>query len=296
MHRVSQQDHARSVRPWLWASLIAVTVIAAAVWAVRPDPTGCRTAASDAGPRPATVSMPRTPVSQRIPITERVDPPVLAQARYYTFSPDVACSFPDLPPDGYYVGVPTDEYDGSAACGGYVDLYGPLGSVRAQIVDHCPGCGAHQYDLSAAAFARIADPGSGVAQIGIGRVHNPPPSPDLVYRIEDGSTADWLGIQFTDTGNPLSRLEIRPMAGGDGHTLTRRTDNFWTISGAGAGPFTALVTDADGHQVVVPGIVVDPGRSQHTGRSLYTLPAQVPAATVSRPMSSVVTSAVAVCS
>ncbi|WP_157120878.1 expansin EXLX1 family cellulose-binding protein [Nocardia miyunensis] len=296
MHRVSQQDHARSVRPWVWAPLIAVVVISAAVWAVRPDPTACRTAAPGAVPRPATMSVPNTPAAQRIPITEQVDPPVLAQARYYTFGPDVACSFLGLPSDGYYVGVPTDEYDGSAACGGYVDLYGPLGSVRAQIVDHCPGCAAHQYDLSAAAFARIADPGSGVAQIGVSRVHNPSPSPDLVYRIEDGSSSDWLGIQFTDTGNPLSRIEIRPIAGGDGHTLTRRMDNFWTISGAGAGPFTALVTDADGHQAVVPGIVVDPGRSRHTGRSLYALPAQVPVATVSRPAPASMTSAVAVCS
>ncbi|WP_157117234.1 expansin EXLX1 family cellulose-binding protein [Nocardia vaccinii] len=296
MHRVSQQDHARSARPWLWPTLITVAVIAAAVWAVRPDPSACRTASPGAGPRPATMSVPNTPFSQRIPITEQVDPPALAQARYYTFGPDVACSYPDLPSDGYYVGVPTDEYDGSAVCGQYVDLYGPLGSVRAQIVDRCPGCGAHQYDLSAAAFARVADPGAGVAQIGVSRVHNPSPSPDLVYRIEDGSSADWLGLQFTDTGNPLSRVEIRPTAGGAGHTLTRRMDNFWTISGAGAGPFTALVTDADGHQVVVPGIVLEPGRSRHTGRSLYAPPARIPAATVSRPVSSVLTSAVAVCS
>lgn len=274
------------MRPWVWATLIGVAVIVAAVWAVRPDPVGCRAAA---GPRPATVSVPDMPVAQRVPIAERVDPPVLAQARYYTFSPDVACAFPDLPADGYYVGVPTDEYDGSAACGGYVDLHGPLGSVRAQIVDRCPGCAANQYDLSAAAFARIADPSSGVAQIGIGRVHNPSPAPDLVYRIEPGSTSDWLGIQFTDTGNPLHRVEIRSSAGGPGHTLTRRMDDFWTISGVGTGPFTALVTDADGHQVIVPGIVVEPGRTRHTGRSLYAVANQVPAAPVSHPVPSVTT-------
>lgn len=296
MHRVSQQDHARSARPWLWATLTAVTVIAAAVWAVRPDPSACRTPSPDAGPRPATMSVPNMPYFQRIPITEQVDPPILTQARYYEFGADVACSYPDLPTDGYYVGVPTDEYDGSAACGQYVDLYGPLGSVRAQIVDRCPGCAARQYDLSAAAFARVADPRAGVAQIGVSRVHNPSPSPDLVYRIEEGSSPDWLGLQFTDTGNPLRRVEIRSAAGGAGHILTRRMDNFWTISGAGAGPFTALVTDAEGHQVIVPGIVVEPGRSRHAGRSLYAPATKVPAVSVSRPVSSALTSAVAVCS
>lgn len=92
----------------------------------------------------------------------------------------------------------------------------------------------------------------------------------------------------------MSRAEFRPTAGGGGHTLTRRMDNFWTISGAGAGPFTALVTDAQGHQVVVPGIVVEPRRSRHTGRSRYAFPARVSASR--GPVPAALTSAVAVCS
>jgi hypothetical protein len=278
----------------LWATLITVAVIVAAVWAVRPDSAACRAGSPSAGPRPATMSVPNTRVAEQIPITQQVDPPVLAQARYYAFSPDVACSFPDLPADGYYVGVPTGEYDDSAACGAYVDLYGPHGSVRAQIVDRCAGCAAHQYDLSTAAFARIADPAAGVARIGVSRVHNPSPAPDLVYRVADGSSAAWLGLQFIDTGNPLSRVEIRPESGGAGQPLTRRMDNFWTISGAGPGPFTALVTDADGHRTAVPGIVVASGRIQHTGRSLYALPA--PAVDAARTVQSAVAPVSAVCS
>jgi|GEM_PF-6995823 len=273
MHRVTQQEHIRAARPWLWTALVVATVAAAALWVVRPHPEACRSAVTSAPApaRPATTA--NSPAPEQVSDDERVDPPVAGQARYYTFSPGVACSFPDLPLDGYYIGVPTGEYDGSADCGAYMDLNGPLGTVRAQVVDRCPGCGPHQYDLSTAAFARIADPAAGVAQIGLSRVHNPSPPSDLVYRMADGSSPGWLGLLFTDTGNPLSRVEIRPDSGGPGYTLTRGMDDYWSISGPGAGPFTVLVTDADGHQVEVPGITIDPGRVQHTGRSLYALPA-----------------------
>jgi expansin len=275
MHRVTQRENIRAARPWLWTALVVAAVVAAAVWAVRPDPAACRSAVTPPPAAPAATPALTTnsPAPDQVSDDERVDPPVSAQARYYTFSPGAACSFPGLPLDGYYVGVPTDEYADSAACGGYADLTGPLGTVRAQIVDRCPGCGPHQYDLSTTAFTRIADPATGIAQITMSRVHNPSPPPDLVYRIADGSSSAWLGLLFTDTGNPLSRVEIRDESGGPGHTLTRGVDDYWSISGAGPGPFALLVTDADGHQAEVPGISIAPGRIQHTGRSLYALPA-----------------------
>ncbi|MGF6886841.1 hypothetical protein ABIA39_005330 [Nocardia sp. GAS34] len=287
MHRVTQRESTQAVPPWLWTAPVIAAVVAAAVWAVRPHPAACRSAVvpTPVVPTPVrVVTTTNTPALEQVSDDERVDPPMAGQARYYTFSPRVACSFPDLPPDGYYVAVPPDEYADSAACGTYVDLNGPLGTVRAQIVDRCSGCGPHQYDLSAVAFARIADPAAGVARIGISRVHNPSPPPDLVYQVADGSSSAWLGIQFTDTGNPLSRVEIRADSGGPGYTLTRGMDDSWSISGLGPGPFTVLVTDDDGHQAEVPGITVDPGRLQHTGHSLYALPA--PSADAAPPVAS----------
>ncbi|WP_216899580.1 expansin EXLX1 family cellulose-binding protein [Nocardia alni] len=274
MHRITQQRHVRAARPWLWTALVVGSVVAATVWAVRPHAAECRSVVTVQPPirhsAPA-VTVPYSAAPEAPSIVEWHDAPVAAEARYYVFTPGVACSFPDLPMDGYYIGAPTVEYDGSAACGAYVDLTGPLGTVRAQIVDRCPGCGADQYDLSTAAFTRIADPTAGVAQIVMSRVHNPAPPADLVYRVAAGSSSDWLGLLFTDSGNPLSRVEIRNSSGGPGYTLTRGMDDYWSISGAGPGPFTALVTDVDGHQVEVHGITPAPGSGQHTGRSLYAL-------------------------
>ncbi|WP_280257202.1 expansin EXLX1 family cellulose-binding protein [Nocardia wallacei] len=285
MHRVTQQQHARTARPWLWTALAVAVVAAAALWVTRPDPTACHTAPPAAAPvppvRPATT--PGTVVPVPIPPLEQIDAPQPGEARYYTFRPGVACSIPDLPADGFYVGVPTVEYAGGTACGTLVQIDGPLGSVRAQIVDRCPGCAPGHYDLSTAAFTRIADPNAGVAPIRLRRIHNPVPIPELFYRVQDGSSEHWLGLLVANTGNPLTRVEIRPESGAAGRALIRGADNYWSTSGAGPGPFTALVTDSEGHQVRIPGITVTPGQVRHTGIGLYSFPGSAPATTAPAP-------------
>lgn len=285
MHRVTQQQHVRAARPWLWTALAVAVVTAAALWVTRPDPKACHTAPPAAAPvppvRPATT--PGTGVPEPIPALEQIDPPQPVEARYYTFRQGVACSIPDLPVDGFYVGVPTAEYAGSAACGTLVQLDGPLGSVRAQIVDRCPGCAPGHYDLSTAAFTRIADRSTGVAQIRLRRIHNPVPIPELFYRVQDGSSAHWFGLLVANSGNPLTRVEIRPETGGPGRALIRGADNYWSTSGAGPGPFTALVTDSEGHQARIPGITVAPGEVRRTGIGLYTFPGPAAAVTAAAP-------------
>ncbi|MBF6176261.1 expansin EXLX1 family cellulose-binding protein [Nocardia blacklockiae] len=287
MHRVTQQQHGRTARPWLWTALAAAVVVAATLWVARPDPAACHTAAPAAAPVPPapTMTIPSAAAPETIPALEQLDPPQPGEARYYTFGRNVACSIPDLPLDGFYVGVPTAEYAGSAACGTFVQIDGPLGSVRAQIVDRCPGCAPGHYDLSTAAFTQIADRDAGVARVQLRRIHNPLPIPELMYRVKDGSSEHWFGVLFANAGNPLSRIEIRPDAGGPGHTLTRGTDNYWSFSGAGPGPFTALVTDVEGHQVQIPGIPVASGAMRRTGTGLYSFPAlpPTPAATTPPP-------------
>ncbi|WP_433590592.1 expansin EXLX1 family cellulose-binding protein [Nocardia sp. CA-145437] len=200
------------------------------------------------------------------------EPPLeRGEARFYAFGPGVACSLPDLPPDGYYVGVPTSRYDGSAPCGSYVDIDGPLGSVRAQVVDRCPGCGPDQYDLSRSAFEAIADSVDGVAPVRISTVRDPNPAPELFYRVQQSSSTSWIGILFSGTGNPLAQVALRPDSGGDYRPMRRGYDNYWTVSGMGRGPFTAQVTDIYGHVAYVPGVSIEPGQLHRTGIHLYDI-------------------------
>ncbi|WP_157390159.1 expansin EXLX1 family cellulose-binding protein [Nocardia terrae] len=252
-------------------------VVGLATWWIRPQSLSC----SAASPTTTVITLPAAapPTSvtpQQIPASEPQPAREPGEARFYAFSDGVACSLPDLPLDGYYVGVPTARYDGSAPCGSYVDIDGPLGSVRAEVVDRCPGCGANQYDLSRSAFEAIANSADGVAQVRISPVRDPNPAPELVYRVQQSSSPSWIGILFSGTGNPIAQVSLRPDSGGDYLPLRRGYDNYWSISGAGAGPFTAEVTDIYGHAAFVSGVTVSPGQLRHTGVRLYEIPADQP--------------------
>ena len=262
--------HVRTI--WLWSAVAAVAVAAVTAGLLRSRPSTCD----------AVSSSPGTPVTTRAVTTRATTapaPPAAAavvefgQARYYTFTDGVACSFPSLPLDGFYAGVPTGEYGQAAECGSFLDIQGPRGQVRVEIVDRCPGCGPGQYDLSTAAFTQLADTATGVIPISFSRVHDPSPAAGLSYVVEAGSSAVWLGLLVNDTGNPIQQIAIRPEAGGPWQPLTRGVDNYWTVAGAGAGPFTALVTDLDGHQAQISGIALLPGQVKRTDTLLYTVPA-----------------------
>ncbi|MGX1804422.1 expansin EXLX1 family cellulose-binding protein [Nocardia sp. NPDC055321] len=293
MHRTGLEE-VRNGRPWLWTALAAIVVVGTATWVMRPQPVSCRTAP----PTTTVVTLPATTTSEVVttqPLSPPVQPdPTFGEARYYAFDVGVACSLPDLPLDGYYVGVSTGEYAGSAPCGSYVDIDGPLGSVRAQVVDRCPGCAPHQYDLSRAAFEEIADPHDGVAQIRINRVRDPNPAPELYYRVQQGSSRDWLGLLFSGGGNPIGQVALLRDTGGDWIPLRRGYDNYWSVSGAGAGPFTAAITDVYGNQVLVPDVAIASGQLRYTGIRLYRIPdAESAAPTTARPRPAVVTTVIA---
>jgi expansin (peptidoglycan-binding protein) len=190
------------------------------------------------------------------------------EARYYALGPGVACSLPNLPLDGFYVGISTTEYGRADLCGGYLDVHGPRGDVRVLIADRCPGCAPGQLDLSTAAFEQVADRSDGVAQIRYTVVRDPIPAPEVAYQVKPDSSAQWFAMLVTGTGNPIQRVAVRPSSGGNWQELNRGMDNYWTISGAGAGPFDAQVVDIQGHQVGIFGIAIEPGRKS-TGARLY---------------------------
>jgi expansin (peptidoglycan-binding protein) len=249
-----------------------IAVVGVVVWVTRPDPASCD----------ATHTVADSGTSSRLPLPARssgivnrhtVDASVPAkpgEARFYAFGPEVSCSIPGLSLDGFYGGVSTEEYGHADLCGAYLDVYGPRGDVRVLIADRCPGCGPGQLDLSTAAFEQIADRSDGVAQVRYTVVRDPNPPPELSYEIKPDASADWFAMLVTGSGNPIQRVAIRHATGGRWQELNRGMDNYWTLTGAGQGPFAARVTDVLGHQVEVSGISLAPGQ-RFTGSRLYTV-------------------------
>ncbi|MFI2472784.1 expansin EXLX1 family cellulose-binding protein [Nocardia xishanensis] len=262
---------------WVWSVVGAtIAVVGVAVWATWPEAVSCEPAA-DNGVRALPTWSPVTGNNSGAPARHWPPlPPMPGEARYYSSSKaTVACSFEDLPADGLYAGLSTAEFGRADLCGGHLDVRGPRGAVRVLVADRCPGCAPGQLDLSTAAFDRIADRADGVAQISYRLVRDPEPAPEIGYAVKPDSTRGWLALLITGTGNPIRQVALRDEAGEQWRELTRGTDNYWTLAGAGSGPFIARITDAYGHEAEIVGVAMDSGE-RRTGVRLYSA-AAVPA-------------------
>jgi hypothetical protein len=168
------------------------------------------------------------------------------------------------------VALPPDEFASAAGCGGYLEVHGPKGSVRVEVIDQCPDCGAGHIDLSEAAFSAIAPLDAGLINVTYEHLVNPPLPGPVALRVKEGSSQYWLALLAMSTGNPLASVQVESGQGGGWHDLVRASYNYWLAqSGAGPGPFTARLTDIAGHVVTVHGITLSPGIVQDTGTWMY---------------------------
>jgi len=198
-----------------------------------------------------------------------VMPAAAGTATHYVLTGTGNCSYPSPPADGLFVALSPAEYHGAAACGGYVEVSGPNGSVRAEVIDQCPPCAAGHIDLSEAAFARIAPLSAGLVSVTYRAVADPALPAPVALRVKEGSSRYWLALLAMNTGNPLASVQVQSTPGG-WRDLVRADYNDWiAASGAGSGPFTVRLTDTAGHQVAVHGVTLEPGVVQDTGIRMY---------------------------
>jgi expansin (peptidoglycan-binding protein) len=189
-------------------------------------------------------------------------------ATYYVTGGLSNCSYPSPPADGLYVALSPSEYRSAAACGGYLQVSGPDGSVRVKVIDQCPECAAGHIDLSESAFAKIAPLSAGLVDVSYTFLSDPPLPGPVSIEVKQGSSRYWLALLADNTGNPLASVQVETSAGW--LSLARASYNYWIApSGSGPGPFTVRLTDAQGHRVTVPGITLSPGAVQSTKTWMY---------------------------
>ena len=189
------------------------------------------------------------------------------------------CSYPSPPAGQLYVALPPSEYGSSAACGSYLQVSGPDGSVTVEVIDQCPECQAGHIDLSEQAFAKIAPLSAGLVPVTYRTLADPPLPAPLSVLVKTGSSAYWLALLPINNGNPLATVAVSQGPGG-WQELSRTTYGYWLASsGAGPGPFSVRLTDSLGHQATVHGITINPGVVQPTGTSMYGAVAVTPTAT-----------------
>jgi expansin (peptidoglycan-binding protein) len=241
------------------AGLAAVAVAAVVgIGQLTGGQTACRTSAS-------AMSLPALSLSA---LSEQSGT-VSGTATHYVLTGLPNCSYPSPPADDLFVALSPPEYDGAAACGGYLTVTGPDGSVTVQVIDQCPDCAAGHIDLSEPAFAKLAPLGAGLINVRYQDLADPPLPGPITMEVKSGSSQYWLALLADNTGNPLASVQVETASGG-WISLARASYNYWIAqSGAGAGPFTVRLTDTEGNQVTVRNIDLDPGAVQSTGVYMY---------------------------
>jgi expansin (peptidoglycan-binding protein) len=184
------------------------------------------------------------------------------KATHFDGSKGGNCSY-GPPASNLYVALGPSEYSQGAACGGYIDVKGPKGTVRVKVVDQCPECPAGHLDLSEAAFAKIGALNDGIIPITYQGVRDVQGLGPVQIRIKDGASQYWLAVLADNVGAPLKSMEVRTSAG---WSALHQTDyNYWLDdNGAGQGPFTLRLTDVYGRQATVSGITLSPLKTQTT--------------------------------
>ena len=189
-------------------------------------------------------------------------------ATHYVLQGLPNCSYPSPPADGLFAALPPAEYASAAACGGYLQVSGPDGSVRVKVADQCPDCASGHIDLSEAAFARLAPLSAGLINVSYAPVSDPPLPGPVSIEVKQGSSQYWLALLADNTGNPLASVQVQTSGGW--LSLARASYNYWIAPpGSRPGPFTVRLTDTQGHRVTVPGITLSPGTVQSTKTWMY---------------------------
>ena len=170
------------------------------------------------------------------------------QATYYDATGAGSCSFDASPGDLDVAAMNHVEYANSAVCGACVHVVGPKGDVTVRVVDLCPECAQGALDLSAQAFAKIADPSAGRVPITWQVVACSVQGP-IQYHFKDGSSRWWTAIQIRNHRVPVTKVEVK-MAGGTWTDVARVDYNYFVVTGGvGPGAFGVRVTGQTGSVV-----------------------------------------------
>ncbi len=249
----------------IWLVTCIVTLAVAVFVVVKVTGSSC-----PADPRATAGTMGATVLAASTAVV--TGPVIEGQAVFYVPGQAAgSCGLGPFPAGGRYASLPPRGYASGRACGSYLDVHGPRGTVRAEVVDVCTDCTAGTVNLSRAAFARIADPSAGLVAVSYRTALNPPLPGPLVLRIFVAAQPGALAVQVINHGNRLSSVAAsRP--GSRWEPLAPGADGYWTgplragpvnpgrprpgapPGRAGDARIQVRVTDVAGHQVVLTGV------------------------------------------
>lgn len=168
------------------------------------------------------------------------------------------------PADDLYVALGRTEYSGARACGSYLDVTGPKGTVRVKVFDSCPECPVGHLDLSRTAFKKIGKEIDGIIPITYRAVPNAPAPGPLSITFVEGTSQYYWAINVDNHSNPIKSVQAKG-PGGSFRAAHLEDYNVWIIDGQmGNGPFQVKMTDIYGKTITAKNIKLRPQQRQTT--------------------------------
>ncbi|RMZ73284.1 Rare lipo A [Pyrenophora seminiperda CCB06] len=175
------------------------------------------------------------------------------------------CSFTGYTiPAGIYGTALSDfNWDSAANCGTCVSVTGPKGnSIKAMVVDECPGCGPNHLDLFPDAFAAIDSPNAGNITVDWTIVPCGISSP-IVLKNKSGTSKFWFSMQVMNSNVGVAKLEVSTDGGATWKATQRQPYNFFeNAAGFGTDAVDVKVTSTDGGVVTVKDVSIKSGTTK----------------------------------
>lgn len=172
------------------------------------------------------------------------------------------CSFStySLPSGIFGTALSDSNWDSAGNCGACIEVTGPSGnSIKAMIVDECPGCGTNHLDLFPDAFSALANPTIGIINVTWDIVPCGITSP-LSLRNKEGTSQYWFAMQVINANIPVAKLEVSTDGGATWQATTRQNYNFFeNASGFRTDMVDVRVTSSTGEVITVNNVGVASG-------------------------------------
>ncbi|KAF2490317.1 rare lipo protein A, partial [Lophium mytilinum] len=174
------------------------------------------------------------------------------------------CSFTTytLPSGIFGTALSDSNWDTAGNCGACISVTGPSGnSIKAMIVDQCPGCGLNHLDLFPDAFSALANPTKGVIDVSWTVVPCDITSPISLHN-KDGVSAYWFSMQVVNANVPVESLEVSTDSSVTWQATERQDYNFFQqASGFGTTSVDVRITSTTGEKIIVKGVQIASGAS-----------------------------------
>ncbi len=178
------------------------------------------------------------------------------------------CSLPVETGDYYHCAINNSQYDTSNACGSFVEVTGPNGTITLKVVDRCPECLPGDIDMTQEAFSEIANIEDGRVPISW-RFVPANSNESITINFKTGSSEFWTAIQFRNIVHAIALMEYQKQDD-SWQLINRELYNYFVEPFGIPSPMNLRITSVLGEQLIFDNITLNVNEDYNTGLQFST--------------------------